>query len=124
VVAEDLVAPNGVALSPNQQQLYAADSKQRVLRRYEIADDGALKGSQVFAECRGDGLKTDESGNVWVASEGGLWVFDASGSKLGVVPIPESPSNCNWGPGFRGLYVTARTSVYFIPTRVSGTRTY
>jgi gluconolactonase len=124
VAAEDCVAPNGVALSPNQQHLYAADSKQRLVRKYDIASDGALKGGRTFAECRGDGLKTDESGNVWVASEGGIWVFDASGAKLGVVATPEGPSNCNWGPGFRGLYITARTSVYFVPTRVSGTRTY
>jgi gluconolactonase len=124
VVADDVTAPNGVALSPNQQQLYVADSKESVLKRYDVAADGALKNGQKFADCRGDGLKTDESGNVWVASEGGLWVFDSSGTKLGVAATPERPSNCNWGPGFRGLYITARTSVYFFPTRVSGTRTF
>jgi gluconolactonase len=124
VAAEDSTAPNGVALGPNQQKLYVADSKQRVLRVYDVEGDGALKGGRVFAECRGDGLKTDERGNVWVASEGGLWVFDSSGKKLGVVETPEQPSNCNWGPGFRGLYVTARSSVYFIQTKVPGTRTY
>jgi hypothetical protein len=26
--------------------------------------------------------------------------------------------------GRRGLYVTARTSVYFVPAKVTGTRTY
>jgi hypothetical protein len=46
-----------------------------------------------------------------------------TGKELGVVAIPEQPSNCNWGPGFRGLYVTARTSVYFVPVKVTGTRT-
>jgi len=124
MVAGDCAAPNGVALSPNQQKLYLADSKQRVLRVYDIAADGALANSQVFSECRCDGLKTDERGNVWVASDGGIRVFDAAGKGLGVIGIPEEPSNCNWGPGFRGLYVTARTSVYFVPTRVTGTRTY
>jgi gluconolactonase len=124
MVAGDCTGPNGVALSPNQQKLYVADSKQRVLRVYDIAADGALANGRVFSECRGDGLKTDERGNVWVASEGGIWVFDAAGTKLGVIATPEPPSNCNWGPGFRGLYVTARTSVYFLPARVAGTRTY
>jgi hypothetical protein len=42
----------------------------------------------------------------------------------GRMPAPERPSNCNCGPGFRGLYITARTSVYFDSTKVSGTRTY
>ncbi len=124
VVAGDCVGPNGVALSPNQQKLYVVDWKKGVLRVYDIAGDGALADSRVFAECRGDGLKTDERGNVWVASEGGIWVFDATGKRLGVIAIPEEPSNCNWGPGFRGLYVTARTSVYFVAAKVPGTRTY
>lgn len=124
VVAGDCTGPNGVALSPNQQKLYVADWKQGVLRVYDIAGDGALGGSRVFAECRGDGLKTDERGNVWVASKGGIWVFDAAGGRLAIVPIPEEPSNCNWGSGFRGLYVTARTSVYLVRARVPGTRTY
>lgn len=124
MAAGDCAGPNGVALSPNQQKLYVADSKQRVLRVYDIAADGGLAASRVFAECRGDGLKTDERGNVWVASEGGIWVFDSAGTRLGGVATPETPSNCNWGPGFRGLYVTARTSVYFVQTKVTGTRTY
>lgn len=124
VAAEDCTGPNGVALSPTQQKLYVADSRQRVLRVYDIAPGGDLGKGRVFAECRGDGLKTDEAGNVWVASEGGLWVFDPSGTRLGIVSTPEQPSNCNWGGGFRGLYITARTSVYFIRTKVPGTRTY
>jgi gluconolactonase len=124
VAAGDCTGPNGVALGPNQQKLYVADSKASVLRVYDVAGDGALQNGRVFAECRGDGLKTDERGNVWVASKGGIWVFDSSGKHLGVVATPEQPSNCNWGSGFRGLYITARTSVYFVPTKVPGTRTY
>jgi len=124
VAAEDGVAPNGVALSPNQQRLYVADSKERVIRAYDVAGDGALRNGKKFAECRCDGLKTDERGNVWIASNGGIRVFDSSGAELGVVNVPEEPSNCNWGSGFRDLYVTAVTSVYLIQTRVPGTRTY
>jgi len=40
------------------------------------------------------------------------------------VAVPENPSNCCWGAGFRDLYITARTSVYRIATKVNGTRTY
>lgn len=124
VVAEDCVGPNGVALGPNQQKLYVADSRQRKIRSYEIAADGRLEKGRDFAEARGDGLKTDESGNIWVASEGGVWVFDANGVHLGVIRTPEGPANLNWGDGFRGLYITARTSLYHVPTKVNGTRTY
>ncbi|MBI1895270.1 MAG: SMP-30/gluconolactonase/LRE family protein, partial [Acidobacteria bacterium] len=94
LAADDCAAPNGVALAPNQQRLYLADSKQRILRAYDVTPDGALRNSRVFAQCRGDGLKTDERGNVWVASEGGIRVFSASGEHRGTVPVPEQPSNC------------------------------
>jgi gluconolactonase len=124
VVAEDCVAPNGVALGPNQQKLYVADIKSRKIRVYDVAGDGALSNARDFCQARGDGLKTDEGGNVWIASEGGLWVFDAAGQKLGVLATSEEPSNLCWGEGFRGLFITARTSVYSVATRVSGTRTY
>ncbi|HWC00704.1 MAG TPA: SMP-30/gluconolactonase/LRE family protein [Bryobacteraceae bacterium] len=128
--ARDFERPNGVALSPNQQQLYVADSAKRNVRVYDVSGDGALRNGKVFAELKSDakgapdGLKTDEAGNVWVAGPGGVWVFDKAGSHLGTIATPETPSNCNWGEGFHGLYVTAQKSVYKIPVKVSGTRTY
>ena len=83
-----------------------------------------MRDSREFAQIEGDGLKTDEAGNVWVAGAEGVAVFDARGEMLGTVKTPEPPSNLNWGNGFRGLYITARTSVYHVPTRVNGTRTF
>jgi sugar lactone lactonase YvrE len=59
-----------------------------------------------------------------MASGTGIYVYDVRGQHLGTIEMPEAPSNCCWGEGFRGLYVTARKSVYFVPTRVSGTRTF
>ena len=56
LVAEDCTAPNGVALGPNQQKLYVADSKQKVIRVYDVAGDGSLRNSKQFAQCRGGGL--------------------------------------------------------------------
>jgi gluconolactonase len=129
-VSRDCERPNGVALAPNQQKLYVADSSRRNLRVYEIAADGALKGGRIFAELKSDlsggpdGLKTDEGGNVWVAGPGGIWVFDSHGKHLGTITTPERPSNCGWGDRFRSLYITARTSVYRLSTKVHGTRTY
>ena len=73
---------------------------------------------------RVDGLKSDEMGNVWMASRDGIYVYDAGGQHLGTITTPEGPSNCCWAEGFRGLYITARKSVYQIPTKVPGTRTF
>jgi gluconolactonase len=130
VASRDCERPNGVALAPNQQKLYLADSSRRNAWVYDIAADGSLKNGRVFADMsnggRGvpDGLKTDEGGNVWVAGPGGVWVFNAQGQHLGTVPLPEGPSNCCWGEQFRDLYVTARVSLYRITTKVNGVRTY
>jgi gluconolactonase len=130
LASRDCERPNGVALAPNQQKLYLADSGRRNIWVYEIAPDGSLKNGRVFADMSNggpgvpDGLKTDEGGNVWVAGPGGIWVFNAGGRRLGTVPTPENPSNFCWGEGFHDLYVTARISVYKIATRVNGTRTF
>lgn len=123
VVAET-AAPNGVALAPKQQQLYVADTKTSIVKVHDIEGDGRLRNGREFAALIVDGLKTDEAGNVWMASRGGIHVYDASGQALGVIETPEEPSNCCWGEGFRGLYITAKTSVYQIPTKVNGTRTF
>jgi gluconolactonase len=130
LASRECTRPNGVALAPNQQRLFVADTDQRNVRVFDINGDGSLKSGRIFCQLQGDapggpdGLKTDESGNVWVAGPGGIWVFNAAGDHLGTVPLPETPSNCAWGAGFRSLYVTAVTSVYRIETKVSGTRTY
>ncbi len=124
VVSRDCELPGGVALAPNQQKLYAGDTLRRKIWEYEIAADGTLRGGRVFAPAHANGVKTDEMGNVWVADEHSIVVFDAHGQRLGEIPIPEDPSNCAWGEGFRNLYVTAKTSVYRIETKVNGTRTY
>jgi gluconolactonase len=129
VASDDCDRPNGVALAPNQQKLYIADSGAKNVRVFDIAADGALRNGRVFADLKSDqpgnpdGLKTDENGNVWVAA-GGIWIFNVQGERLGIIKTPEPPSNCNWGAGFRNLYVTARASVYKIQTKVNGTRTF
>jgi len=123
-LAFETPAPNGVALSPNQQQLYVADVKTSMVRAFTLAPDGALTKPRDFAPLRVDGLKTDESGNVWMASRTAIVVYDSAGRELGSITPPESPSNCCFGEGFRGLYITARKSLYHVPTKVPGTRTF
>ncbi|MGO8733794.1 MAG: SMP-30/gluconolactonase/LRE family protein [Terriglobia bacterium] len=124
VVSRDCALPSGVALAPNQQKLYAGDTLGGKIWVYEIAGDGALRGGRLFARAPARGLKTDEGGNVWAAQDHAIAVFDAEGRGRGEIPLPEDPSNCAWGDGFRNLYVTAETSIYKIETKVNGTRTY
>ena len=129
VASRDCQRPNGMALTANQQKLYLADSGPKTLWVYDIAADGSLENGHIFADMssgRGvpDGLKTDEDGNVWVARPGGVWVFNARGKHLGIVPLPVTATNCCWGGDWRHFYVTGHTSVYRISTNGNGTRTY
>jgi gluconolactonase len=124
IAVRDCGLPSGVALAPNQQKLYATDSQGRLIWVYEIAGDGALQGGRRFAPASARGLKTDEGGNVWAAEDHAIAVYDVEGKRRGEIPLPEDPSNCSWGDGFRNLYVIAQTSIYKIETKVNGTRTY
>lgn len=124
VASRDCELPGGVALAPNQRRLYAADTQGRKIWVYEIVGDGALRGGRVFAAACVGGLKTDEMGNIWAADRHSIAIFDAHGQRFAEIPMPEDPGNCAWGNGFRNLYVTAKSSVYKIETKVNGTRTY
>lgn len=119
--------PGGVALAPNQQQLFISDSASKSIRVFDLTADGALANGRVFAEVKQSplgGLKTDEGGRVWVAGPAGILVFNRQGAPLGEIPIAERPSNLNWGAGFHDLIVTAGNSVYHVAARTAGTRTY
>jgi gluconolactonase len=123
--AKQCPRPNGVTLSPNQQKLYVADVGEQNVWVFDVNGDGSLKNGRVFcAGLRADGIKTSESGHLWAATKGAVAVVDPDGKRIGEIPFPEGPSNLSWGEGFRGLYVTARTSVYRFPTKATGTRTF
>jgi gluconolactonase len=66
-------------------------------------------------------MKIDVEGNLYSAAAGGIWVFSADGENLGIISTPETPANCAWGDeDGRGLYITARTSIYRIRLNVPG----
>lgn len=129
-VSRECDRPVGVALSPKQNLLYVSDADRRNIKVHSINDNGTLAQGRVFAEFISDeagepgGLKTDERGNVYAVGPGGLWVFSPSGKHLGTIATPEHPSNCCWGGGFSGLYITAGTSLYHIATKIPGTKTF
>lgn len=127
-VIDDLVRPNGVLVSNDKKTLYVVDNGSNSLWAYPIQGDGKLGSGRklcVFdpAEERGgDGLTSDQFGNLYIAANG-IWVVDPEGRKLGVIEVPERPANCVFGPrGSQTLYITARTSVYAVKLPVDGRR--
>jgi sugar lactone lactonase YvrE len=69
VAADDLAAPNGMALSPDGRTLVVAETLGRRLTAF--ADDGSLSGRRVFADVgnrKPDGICMDSSGAIWFGS--------------------------------------------------------
>jgi gluconolactonase len=128
--ADDFSQPNGLCLSPDEQILYVNDSTRAHIRAFDVAPDGRLSGSRVFADGIGkgdydegvvDGMKCDELGNVYVTGPRGIWVFAPHGKHLGVIRMPEIAGNLNWGGrDWNDLYCACSTSIYRVRTLVKG----
>ncbi|MEX0818604.1 MAG: SMP-30/gluconolactonase/LRE family protein, partial [Pirellulaceae bacterium] len=121
---DDLKAPNGVILSPDEKTLYVIPSLQKQMMAYPVMGPGQLGAEKVFCELQqpegkddtgGDGLTIDTNGNLYITSGLGIQVYDPQGKLLGIVSFPEQPANCTFGgPGNHTLFVTARTSLYAV----------
>jgi gluconolactonase len=127
LLADDFTRPNGLAFSPDESTLYIDDSGKRHVRVFDVLPDGDITNSRLFADMdhpqpgSPDGMKVDVEGNIYVAGATGLWVFEPDGNLLGVIVTPERPSNCAWGEKDRQtLYITARTSIFRIRTKIPG----
>jgi sugar lactone lactonase YvrE len=70
-VAEDLMFPNGIAVTADNSTLIVAESYAHRLTAFDIAPDGTLGNRRVWAELPGDfpdGICLDAEGAVWYAS--------------------------------------------------------
>lgn len=69
-VAGDLKMPNGMALSPDGQWLYVAETYGFCITRYRVGSDGELAQREVYAplEARPDGICLDAEGCIWFGS--------------------------------------------------------
>ncbi len=130
-VTYDTTAPNGLLLSPDEETLYVAQSKngegqKRELWAYPIVEGSSGETGRIvgdhqvlhnFYPHRGvDGMCLDVDGNIiatagWGESGPGgmIYVFAPDGRVLETHPVPcDSPTNCAFaGPDLRDLYVTS-----------------
>jgi gluconolactonase len=114
LAVEDFVKPNGLVFSPDEERLYIADTELDHVRVFQVQPDGALLGGDVFCKVsRPDGMAVDSAGNLYVAAQTAVAVFDADGYSLGEIPVPERPANLTFGDDdARTLYICAKTSLY------------
>lgn len=117
-IIDDLVRPNGVILSPDGATLYVADEGGAAVFSYEVIGPGQIANKKRFAVMEGarrespDGMCVDRAGRLYAAGQLGIWVWDASGTRIGMIPVPGNPTNCTLTPDDRTLYITAAGSLY------------
>lgn len=126
VVRDDkVVAPNGVHLSPDSKTLYVLPYMSYDLMAYPIEGPGKLGAGKVLytipsgtrENLGGDGLTVDTKGNIFITvpARSAIFVLSPEGKPLGMIRVPERPSNCALGgKEGRTLYITAQTGVYAI----------
>ena len=135
VVDEGVKFPNGVALTPDQTQLYVTESASHWVWLYSIQADGTLANKQKFGwlhvpdtqeNAWSDGLKCDTAGRVYVTSRLGIQVLDQTGRVNAILPVPSGQaSNVAFGgAGFNMLYVTCGDKVYRRKLKTRGTNPF
>jgi gluconolactonase len=130
LLVKDLVLPNGIAFSPDEQKLYVNNSEAKYIAVFDVKPDGTVTNERLFADLKDasqggvpDGLKVDLEGNVYSTGPGGVWILSPDGKLLGKISVPETATNLAWGESDRKtLYITANTSLYRIRLKIAGVR--
>jgi gluconolactonase len=135
VVDEGLKYANGLALTPDQSQLYVAESGSHWVWVYQIKADGTLTYKQRYGwlhspdkadNAWADGTKCDRNGMVYVATRMGIQVMDQIGKVACILPLPSGQASnlCFGGADFDTMYVTCGDKVYKRKLHVHGVSTF
>ena len=129
-VVTDMCRPNGLAFSPNEQQLYVSDTSAfenpalfHDVRTFDVVN-GHLENGRKFAEInpgQPDGLCTDRAGHLFISSEDSVQVYTPDATYLGKIFIPEICANLTFGERERNrLFIAAGGSLYAIDLNTRG----
>lgn len=116
LLVDSITRPNGLAFLPGEQQLLIANSDpaKPVWYIYDVAGDSLING-KIFYDASAhdknwkglpDGFKVNKNGIVFATGPGGVYIFNSSGKKLGLIRLEEAASNCALSADEKTLYVT------------------
>ncbi|MGH7409766.1 MAG: SMP-30/gluconolactonase/LRE family protein, partial [Candidatus Methylomirabilis sp.] len=131
LLTREIMAPNGIAFSPDEKTLYVsnADPIRAIWMAFEFREDGTLGHGRVFFDATAwtrtrkgvpDGMKVDKDGNLFAAGPGGIHVFAPDGTHLGSIETGVATSNVAWGDDGSMLYITASTAICRIRLTTKG----
>ena len=130
--AGGIKAPNGIALSPENDFLAVSEYRGTNVWHYYVRDDGTVMGGERYMTLRtpvgktdsgGDGMTTDAEGRYYVTSHEGIQMFDRTGRMGGVIAAPNSNgcvSVAFAGPKREWLYVCNAKQVWRRKTLTHG----
>ncbi len=117
-----LEGPNGIGLSPKEDELYVAETPTGRVWAYELAAPGELKGERRDRPDGGrllpghpgyylfDSMAVDAEGNVCVATivDGGITILSPQGAAPSHVPCPDALTTniCFGGENLRTAFIT------------------
>jgi gluconolactonase len=130
-VVTDMLRPNGLAFSPDEQRLYVSDSSAfnipdgyHHVRVYDVVEGRKVASGRVFAVInpgQPDGLRVDMNENVFISSEDSVQIYAPDGTQLGKILVPETVANLTFGGHDRQrLIIAAGHSLYAIDLRTQG----
>jgi gluconolactonase len=135
IMASDFDGPNGLAFSPDERQLYVAETgdqaqpdPRQYIRVFDLDADGrSLRGGAVFhkiAPGYADGFRVDEDGNLWSSAADGVHCIAPDGTLLGKIPIPHRVSNLTFGGLHKNrLFIGGSHTLYAIFVNTRGVQT-
>jgi gluconolactonase len=116
---DQLNAPNGIGVSPDESSLYVANSggsSGSIWMEYKVTEDGSLQDEKLFYDARPaadslrggpDGLVVRNDGIIFATGPGGVWILTPEGKHLGIIRTGQATSNCTLDAKNEYLYMTA-----------------
>ena len=115
VMIDDLIRPNGIAISPDEKKLYVADTGENIkhLYVYDMVDGMPINRKLVY-DCKpicSAGGRCDKDGNGWKSAGKAIKCFSTQNKLIGKLIVPELGKNLEIG-GKNGniLKVNSKTS--------------
>ena len=131
--------PNGILLSPDGKTCYISNTRNMPVGNhvaaFDVNDDGTLSNMRLIAKLHlepqvryqeavttgSDGMTIDVNGNIYVATNMGLQIFDPTGDYIGTVHLPIKPISAVFGgDDMQTIYCTCATKIYSIRANVKG----
>ncbi len=139
-VIESMHMPNGLAFSPDEKLLYVIDSAAiqtpktyyekypHAIYVFDVIDGGkSVINKRLFSKVVPgfpDGMRLDESGNIYVGALDGVHVINPKGKLIGKILMPKETANLTFGGKDNNiLFICSSNSVWAIKLNTKSAKT-